>query len=87
MVAHFTMRTHGVNQAFRFVEGIWLHRESHQMRFFLRKKTFFYIIRAQHEMSNHLILKPWYALIKDKALFREKKIRFVTFCFGPNQMS
>ena len=27
MVAYFTMRTHGVNQAFRFVEGIWLHRE------------------------------------------------------------
>ena len=24
MVAHFTMRTHGVKQAFRFVEGIWL---------------------------------------------------------------
>ena len=24
MVAHFTMRIDGVNQAFRFVEGIWL---------------------------------------------------------------
>ena len=46
--AHFTMRTHGVNQAFRFVEGIWLHRKSHRIRFF-------YIIRAQREMSNHLI--------------------------------
>ena len=34
MVAHFTMRTHGVNQAFRFVEGIRLHRKSHQIRFF-----------------------------------------------------
>ena len=63
MVAHFTMRTHGVNQAFRFVEGIWLHRESHQMRFFHRKKTFFYIIRAQHEMSNHLIQKPCLSLL------------------------
>jgi len=41
MVAHFTMRTHGVNQAFWFVEGIWLHRESHQIRFFFRKKTLF----------------------------------------------
>ena len=39
--AHFTMRTHGVNQAFRFVEGIWLHRTSHQIRFFVRKKTLF----------------------------------------------
>ena len=32
MVAHFTMRTHGLNQAFRFVEGIWLHRKNHQIR-------------------------------------------------------
>ena len=24
-VAHFTMRTYEVNQAFRFVEGIWIH--------------------------------------------------------------
>ena len=32
MVAHFTMRTYGVHQTFRFVEGIWLHRESRQIR-------------------------------------------------------
>ena len=32
MVANFTMRTHGENQAFRFVEGIWLHRKSRQIR-------------------------------------------------------
>ena len=32
MVAHFPMRTYGVNQAFRFVEGIWLHRKSRQIR-------------------------------------------------------
>ena len=32
MVAHLTMRTHGVNQAFRFVDGIWLHRKSRQIR-------------------------------------------------------
>ena len=50
MVAHFTMRTHGVNQAFRFVEGIWLHRKSRQIRFFF-KKDLVYIIRAQREMS------------------------------------
>ena len=54
MVAHFTMRTHGVNQAFRFVEGIWLHRKSRQIRFFSEKDLVF-IIRAQREMSNHLI--------------------------------
>ena len=46
MVAHFTMRTHGVNQAFRFVEGIWLHRKSHQIRFF-SENDLVYIIRAQ----------------------------------------
>ena len=55
MVAHFTMRTHGGNQAFRFVEGIWLHQESHQIRFFLSEKDLVYTIRSQHEMSNHLI--------------------------------
>ena len=38
MVAHFTMRTHGVNQAFLFVEGIWLHRKSHRIRFFFEKR-------------------------------------------------
>ena len=26
MVAHITVRKDGVNQGFRFVEGIWLHR-------------------------------------------------------------
>ena len=41
MVAHFTMRTHGVNHAYRFVEGTWLHRKSRQIRFFFRKKTLF----------------------------------------------
>ena len=55
MVAHFTMRTHGVNQAFRFVEGIWLHRKCHQIRFFFSEKGIVYIICAQREMSNHLI--------------------------------
>ena len=38
MVAHFTRRTHGVNQAFRFVEIVWLHRKSHQIRFFFGKR-------------------------------------------------
>ena len=54
MVAHFTMR-YGVNQAFRFDEGIWLHRKSRQIRFFFSEKDLVYIIRAQHEMSNHLL--------------------------------
>ena len=28
------MRTYGVNQALNQVEGIWLHRKGHQIRFF-----------------------------------------------------
>ena len=55
MVARFIMRTHGVNQAFRFVEGIWLHRKSHHIRVFFLQKDLVYIIPAQREMSNHLI--------------------------------
>ena len=55
MVAHLTMRTHGANQAFRFVEGIWLHRKSRQIRFFSSEKDLVFIIRAQREMSNNLI--------------------------------
>ena len=68
MVAHFTMRTHRVNQAFQFVEGIWLHRESHQIRFSFRKKIGydgpFDVTKCLqqiemhdllHEMSNHLL--------------------------------
>ena len=38
MVAHFTMRTDGVNQASRFVEGIWLHRKSRQIQDENRKR-------------------------------------------------
>ena len=55
MVGHFTMRTHGVNKAFRFVEGIWLHRKSRQIRFFFSEKDLVFIIYAQSEMSNHLL--------------------------------
>ena len=40
MVAHFITRTYGVNQAFRFVEGICLHRKSRQIRFFFGKYLF-----------------------------------------------
>ena len=39
MVAHFTMRTHGVNQSFRFVEGFWLHRKSRTKSDFFRKRS------------------------------------------------
>ena len=56
MEAKNTVRTHGVNQVFRFVEGIWLHRQSRQIRFFSEKTLFF--IPAQDQMRNHLIGKP-----------------------------
>ena len=38
MVGHFNMRTYGVNQEFRFVEGIRLHRKSRQIRNNFRKR-------------------------------------------------
>ena len=38
MVVQNTVRTHRVNQVFRFVEGIWLHRKSREIQFFLRKR-------------------------------------------------
>ena len=41
MVAHFSMRTNGVYQAFWFVRGIGLHLKSCQIRFFSKKKTYF----------------------------------------------
>ena len=50
------MRTHGVNQAFRFFECICLHRRNRQIRFFFGKGRV-YIIRPQREMSNHLIYR------------------------------
>ena len=58
MVAHFTMRTYVVNQEFRFVKGIWLHQTSRQIRFY-SGKDLFYILRAQHVLSYHLIQVPW----------------------------
>ena len=55
MVAHFNMPTYGVNHEIRFAEGIWLGRKSGQIGFFfLSENTFFYIMRAQRALSNHL---------------------------------
>ena len=45
MVAHLPMRTYGVNQAFQFVEGIWLHRKSRQIRFFFSERPFTAYVR------------------------------------------
>ena len=53
--------TYGVNQEFRFDEGIWLHQ---------KRKYPFYIKRAQRVLSNHLSMKrmAWRADVE-----REKK--------------
>ena len=40
MVARNTVKTYGVNQAFRFIEGICLHRQSRQPRFLFSEKTY-----------------------------------------------
>ena len=41
MVAQNTVRTHGVNPVFRFVEGIRLHRKRRQIQFSIRKRPIF----------------------------------------------
>ena len=50
MVAHFTMRIYGVNQVFRFVEGIWLLRNSRQIQFF------FGMNEREMKYKNHAII-------------------------------
>ena len=45
MEAQNTVRTYGIKQVFRFVEGIWLHRKSRQIRFF-RKRQILLHMRA-----------------------------------------
>ena len=59
MVVKDTVRTYGVNQVFRFVEGIWLHRMIRQIRFFFLGKGLFYFIRVQHVLRYHLIKVAW----------------------------
>ena len=55
MVAHFTMRTYGVNQVFRFVEGIEDDIERDVKSYFFFEITYFIFIRAQHILSHHLV--------------------------------
>ena len=54
MVPHFTMRTHEVNQALRFVKAYGYIERVIKFDFF-SEKDLVYIIRAQGEMSIHLI--------------------------------
>ena len=54
MVAYIIMlRTYGLNQAIRFVDGIWLHQKSRQIRFLLGTDLF-YVIRALHVLTTIL---------------------------------
>ena len=54
MVAHFTMRTHGVSQAFRFVEGIWLPQDP-QSR--LEEPWYLYRMVAQSMLRTYYDVK------------------------------
>ena len=63
MVAYFTMRTHGVNQAFRFVEGIWLHRKRRQSVIFTRKDPiFFHACATCNELPSNISTMAYIAL-------------------------
>ena len=39
MVAENSVRTYGVNNLFRFVKGIWLHRQTRYIRFFFSRNS------------------------------------------------
>ena len=56
MVAHFTIRTYGVNQVFRFVEGIGLHRKSHQIRIFFIGKDLHTCTTCSELPSNRITM-------------------------------
>ena len=51
--------THGVYQAFRFVESIWFYRRCRHNSPQKIGKDLSYIIRAQHVLSYHLTQVPW----------------------------
>ena len=54
MVAQNTVRTYGINQVFRFVEGIWLRRKSCQIRNFtsyVRNKILATMLYKYHDLK------------------------------------
>ena len=53
------MRTHGVNQAIWFVEGIWLHRKSHQPVFFGKGPCLYHTCATLNEQPTNI--KTMYA--------------------------
>ena len=52
LVAHFTMRTYGVNLVFRIDKGILVTSKQSSNPVFFRKRP---ILRAQHVLNYHLI--------------------------------
>ena len=50
MVAQNTMRVYGVNQVFRFVEGIWLHRKIRKSISFLKSPILLHICATCSEL-------------------------------------
>ena len=82
MVAHFTMRTYGVNQEFRFAEGIWLHRKSLQIRNFSEKTFLHHTCETFSEQPSHM--KTMVSSVTDKVANREEFfmhiIEFLTYC-------
>ena len=80
MVAHFTMRTYGVNQEFRFAEGIWLHRKSRQVRVFFRKRPFLHHTCATcFEQPSHMKTHGWWWHRCDFEISGQKGTVFLTF--------
>ena len=56
MVAHFTMGTYGVNQAFRFVEGIWfmIYDMSSNLIFFRKKPILHHTCATCSEQPSYI---------------------------------
>ena len=53
--AHFIMRTYGVNETFRFVEGILLYQKNRQIREKKSKQTYFTsYVRTHVELPSYI---------------------------------
>ena len=67
MVDSIAMRTYGVNHAFRFVEGIWLHRKIRRIRKCFRKDLF-YIVRLDRMFVNSLLMQLYVHIMNTRIL-------------------
>ena len=57
MVAQNTVRTYGINQVFRFIEGIWFHQNGRQIRIFSEKTYFTSCTMVQYKNLTHHLAK------------------------------